>query len=187
MNHSAEMSAARANHRIDVQWQIQDREQCPETSDIRRWAELTLDSDALLGGSPVPLAPVAGNDSELTVRIIDVAEMRSANGQWRGQDKPTNVLSFPSDIPVETGLTYYGDILVCADVLASESLEQGKEFAAHWAHIVIHGTLHLLGYDHIEAADAVVMERREIEILATLGINNPYVTVGETEVPPVGG
>ncbi len=173
---------------IEVQWSVQSRQHCPVDADIRYWAQAALSAEILNGeGSSEPNAAVDGGDNfgELTIRVVDSEEMRSANHQWRGQDKPTNVLSFPSDFPPETGLTYFGDMLVCADVLAAEASAQGKTVAAHWAHIVVHGTLHLLGYDHIDPADAAVMEKREVEILATLGLSNPYITVGATDHFPL--
>lgn len=182
---------------IEVQWQTPGveqcrkycREYCPADNDIRRWARMAIESESKL---PESAESPAGNSAEpavaeLTVRIVDSEEMRSANCQWRGIDKSTNVLSFPSDFPAGIGLTYFGDMLICAEVLAAESELQGKPLNAHWAHIVVHGTLHLLGYDHIDPSDAAVMERREIEILATLGIPNPYITVGEAEITPSGG
>ncbi len=185
----AGLQAPRVN--VEIQWQIQNREQCPEDDEIRRWVQLAIESD----GQPSEPAlaqrtinPVqADAEGELTVRVVDSDEIRSANQQWRGMDKPTNVLSFPSDFPPEIGLVYYGDLLICAEILSAECLEQGKSSLAHWAHIVIHGTLHLLGYDHIDPAAAAVMERREIEILATLGIDNPYLVVGESGITPIGG
>lgn len=162
---------------VEVQWQTQRDSTCPQDEEIRQWARLAIESE---GTRSADSAQVGG---ELAVRIVGCDEMQSANHQWRNIDKSTNVLSFPSDLPTEIGFTHYGDMLICAEVLAAESVEQGKSAAAHWAHIVIHGTLHLLGYDHIDAADAAVMERREIEILATLGIGNPYLTAGDTEIP----
>lgn len=176
---------------IEVQWEISARKNCPSEDRIQQWVALALASKeraAAASGNEVnpdesPAPAFAADEPVLTVRIVDSEEIRSANHQWRGIDKATNVLSFPSDFPIETGLTYFGDMLICADVLSRESEEQGKNLHAHWAHIVIHGTLHLLGYDHIDAADAEVMERREIEILATLGLDNPYLTIGELEIP----
>lgn len=114
--------------------------------------------------------------SELSVRVVGPAEGRRLNKQYRGKDKPTNVLSFPAaDAASVDERKVLGDLVICADVVAREAREQGKARAAHWAHLVIHGTLHLLGYDHERPADARRMERREIGILKSLGYPNPYV------------
>jgi len=173
------------NVEVEVQWQTQAREHCPSEAEIRHWVRMAIDFDGRASkpfDSPANVqTELVASVSELTVRVVDRDEMCHANHQWRGKGKPTNVLSFPSDFPPETGLSHYGDVLICAEVLAAESVEQGKSVSAHWAHIVVHGTLHLLGYDHIDADDAAVMERREIEILATLGLDNPYLAAGESE------
>ena len=115
----------------------------------------------------------------ITVRIVDGDEIRTSNKQWRGIDKATNVLSFPAEFPPEAGIDYLGDLLICAEVLQQESAEQNKSLNDHWAHIVIHGVLHLLGYDHENESDAIAMETREKEILASLGVTDPYT---ETEI-----
>ena len=107
--------------------------------------------------------------TELTIRVVGAAESRRLNRTWRGKDKPTNVLSFTADAPV------LGDLAICAPVVAREAREQGKSPAAHWAHMVVHGVLHLLGYDHENDRDAERMEARETKILAQLGMPNPYV------------
>ncbi|HJY38005.1 MAG TPA: rRNA maturation RNase YbeY [Steroidobacteraceae bacterium] len=107
--------------------------------------------------------------TELTIRVVGAAESRRLNRTWRGKDKPTNVLSFAADAPV------LGDLAICAPVVAREAREQGKSPAAHWAHMVVHGVLHLLGYDHENDRDAARMEARETKILAQLGMPNPYV------------
>lgn len=112
--------------------------------------------------------------AELTIRLVDRAESRRLNWQYRGQDTPTNVLSFPADLPAQVGVHLLGDILICAPLVAAEAREQGKPEQAHWAHLTIHGVLHLLGYDHQEAAAADVMEGVEIALLESLGIGNPY-------------
>ena len=106
--------------------------------------------------------------TELTIRVVGAAESRRLNRTWRGKDKPTNVLSFAADAPV------LGDLAICAPVVAREAREQGKSPAAHWAHMVVHGVLHLLGYDHENDRDAERMEARETKILAQLGMPNPY-------------
>jgi len=106
---------------------------------------------------------------EVTVRVVGPAESRALNRRYRKKDKPTNVLSFPYDDP-----GVLGDIVICAAVVRREAREQGKSAAAHWAHMVVHGVLHLLGFDHIRPADAKVMEGRERAILARLSFPDPY-------------
>jgi probable rRNA maturation factor len=133
----------------------------PDDEDFYTWANL--------------LAGATG-DAEVTIRIVDVSESQSLNLDYRGKDAPTNVLSFPMDsfgIP-DIAESILGDIVICAEVVNREAHEQGKDKAAHWAHITLHGFLHLLGYDHIEDIDANKMESYEIELLDKLGFSNPY-------------
>ena len=115
---------------------------------------------------------------EITVRLVDAGESRSLNHEYRDKDKPTNVLSFPSDLPDflldQMEVVPLGDLVICVPVMAAEAVEQGKPERDHWAHLTLHGTLHLLGYDHIEDADAEDMEALEIAALSRLGIANPY-------------
>ncbi|HSG64362.1 MAG TPA: rRNA maturation RNase YbeY [Gammaproteobacteria bacterium] len=114
---------------------------------------------------------------ELTIRIVDEAESAELNHRYRGKKGATNVLSFvgtePSSTPAEHE-RLLGDLVVCAPVVVREAAAQGKSVEAHWAHIVLHGALHLLGYDHESDAGAEVMERREKELLAVLGFPDPY-------------
>lgn len=134
--------------------------QLPSEALLRQWCEC-----ALAQQKP---------DAELSLRIIDEVEMQALNAQYRQKDKSTNVLSFPSDLPAELNLPLIGDIVVCPQVVEREATEQNKTIEAHWAHMMIHGTLHLLGYDHIEDEEALQMEALEIELLNTLGYPNPY-------------
>lgn len=137
----------------------------PEESHLRHWANAAC---ADLEGQP-----------ELVLRIVDEAESRSLNLQYRGKDRPTNVLSFPFEAPPGIPAEYLdnslGDLVVCAQVVAREAREQGKRLDAHWAHILIHGILHLRGHDHLEETQAETMEALEIELLAGLGLGNPYI------------
>lgn len=120
--------------------------------------------------------------AELTIRIVDKAEMTELNSTYRHKNKPTNVLSFPFDMPEEYDeIPLLGDIVICADVIKEEAQEQQKTPAAHWAHMVVHGTLHLLGYDHEKNDEAEIMEAEEIEILHDLGFANPYQEKGESK------
>jgi probable rRNA maturation factor len=119
--------------------------------------------------------------AELSLRIVDSAEMRELNHHYRGADYATNVLSFPAELPPELKLPHLGDIVICAEVVEREAREQHKTSAAHWAHMIVHGTLHLLGYDHIDDADAGIMEALEIAILRELNFANPYITNSNTE------
>lgn len=114
---------------------------------------------------------------EVTIRVVDVEEMTVLNDTYRNQPQPTNVLSFPADatgLPAEVAEPL-GDIAICAPVVAREARTQGKNEIDHWAHLVVHGVLHLLGYDHGNAGDARQMEGLEIDILRRFGIDNPYV------------
>ena len=133
----------------------------PTESDFRRWAE------AALAGAD------HARDAELTIRVVNEAEGAALNEAYRHKPGPTNVLSFPFAAPPEVESALLGDIVICAPVVLREAVVQGKTPEAHWAHLVAHGVLHLLGYDHDEAqADA--MESLEIRILAGLGYPDPY-------------
>ena len=111
---------------------------------------------------------------EICIKIVDQAESRELNNSYRQKDKPTNVLSFPADIPDFVASTHLGDLAICATVVEQEARDQNKAIIDHWAHLTIHGCLHLLGYDHIEDTEAEVMEALEIKLLAELDISNPY-------------
>ena len=126
-------------------------------------------------------------EAEISLRIVDEDESEALNSQYRGKHKPTNVLSFPADIPEELGLPLLGDLVICAQVVAREAEQQHKAPSAHWAHMVVHGTLHLLGYDHIEDDDAEIMENLETRILAGLGYDDPYQPVERTTDEPAQG
>lgn len=111
---------------------------------------------------------------ELSIRIVDAKEGRMLNREYREKDYATNVLSFPVELPPGVSLPLIGDLVICAPVVVRESKEQGKAPNDHWAHMTVHGVLHLLGYDHIEDAEAEAMEALETRILAGLGIDDPY-------------
>lgn len=117
---------------------------------------------------------------EICVRIVTPEESQTLNREYRGKDKPTNVLSFPFDVPPGIPMDLLGDLAICADVVEHEAAEQGKSLADHWAHMVIHGTLHLLGFDHINDDEAEEMEALERQLLARLGIADPYADPNES-------
>jgi len=141
----------------------------PEADQLQEWV------DAALTG-------MAGH-TEITVRIVDEKESSKLNEYYRNKPGPTNILSFPFEPPnidgLETGLL--GDLVVCASVLEQEAVRQQKPLQHHWAHIIVHGVLHLLGYDHINETDAARMEHKEIEILSRLNISNPYAQIIDHE------
>jgi probable rRNA maturation factor len=155
------------NLQVDIQ--SASTEPAPDEEDIRRWISAALHEHP--------------EDVELTVRIVDIDEMTTLNQTYRGKSGPTNVLSFPSDLPAELELPLLGDIVICASVVAREATEQHKPAIAHWAHMTVHGTLHLLGYDHMEEAEALAMESLETAILATLDYPCPYQPSSATEHP----
>lgn len=114
---------------------------------------------------------------ELTVRIVDRQEITALNHQYRHKNKATNVLSFPAELPDHIDLPLLGDLVICADVVRQEAIEQHKTLTAHWAHMLVHGTLHLLGYDHIDDDEAKEMEDLEVIILDKLEVANPYLEI----------
>ncbi|MDQ8036084.1 MAG: rRNA maturation RNase YbeY [Pedobacter sp.] len=138
----------------------------PSEQDFQRWADAALRAAEHEGAA------------EITVRIVDEAEGRELNHEYRERDYATNVLSFPSELPDflkdEMDVLPLGDLVICAPVVAREATEQGKPLQDHWAHLTVHGVLHLLGFDHIEDEEAEDMEARETAILAGMGIANPY-------------
>jgi probable rRNA maturation factor len=137
----------------------------PDKAQIQQWVDAALqDYD---------------KDTEIVVRIVDVHESAQLNKQYRHKPGPTNILSFPVEVPEGIELNLLGDLVVCAPVVEREAIEQQKLLTHHWAHIIIHGVLHLLGYDHIEDDEAEIMENKEINILQTLNITNPYLQAHE--------
>lgn len=146
---------------IELDVQLASSGSVPATADLQRWCELALRQRS--------------GDAELTIRLVDEDEGRELNRTWRHKDYPTNVLSFPADVPDELlDIPLLGDLVICVPVVEREAAEQGKPLAAHWAHLVIHGCLHLLGYDHIDDAEAEEMEALERQLLAELGHPDPY-------------
>ncbi|MCW8907196.1 MAG: rRNA maturation RNase YbeY [Sedimenticola sp.] len=120
------------------------------------------------------------DEAELVIRIVDREESRSLNSQYRGKDRPTNVLSFASELPPEVESGLLGDLVICAPLVAEEARAQGKILQEHWAHLVVHGVLHLLGYDHQHEQEAEEMEGLEAGILARQGISDPYQSERES-------
>jgi probable rRNA maturation factor len=114
-------------------------------------------------------------DCELSIRLVDEAESAELNNDYRGKNSPTNVLSFPFESPVPLEPMLLGDLVLCVPVVEREAAEQNKAIEDHWAHLIVHGCLHLLGYDHIEDDEAELMESLEISILQKLDIKNPYI------------
>ena len=146
---------------LDLQLATQSTENLPHADEFQTWVDAALSK--------------YNKSFELTVRIVDITESQSLNLQYRDKDKPTNVLSFPFEVPDGVDLDLLGDLIICKAVVEQEAAEQNKTLQAHWAHMVIHGCLHLLGFDHISEDEAMEMEGLEIDILAQLGFANPYI------------
>ena len=144
---------------IDVQYALS-AAGMPTAGQIRDWAAMALQERSA--------------DAELTVRIVDEAEITALNRQFRAKDGATNVLSFPHEKLPGIAPSLLGDVVICAPVVASEAVAQGKQLEAHWAHMVIHGVLHLLGHEHHLDAEAREMEDQETGLLVALGFPNPY-------------
>lgn len=152
-----------------------DADEPPEPAALTAWARAAL-------------AAAGHADAMVTIRVVGEEEGRAFNRDYRGRDHPTNVLSFPfAEVPpealAELGAPYLGDVAICAPVVRREADEQGKPAEAHWAHMVVHGVLHLAGHDHHEEAGAEVMEARERAILADLGFADPYAAEAASPEP----
>ena len=148
-------------YHLDIQHASEKK--CPVSNDmLYKWVEETLKPHQA--------------SAELTIRIVDPSEITELNHIYRKKNQPTNVLAFPSKLPqgITLDIPFLGDVIICPDILEKESVEQGKDPIAHWAHIVIHGVLHLLGYDHITDPDSEIMQSIEITTLSFLGFDNPY-------------
>ena len=147
---------------IDLQIACEQETGLPTAEQIEQWATAAVQPQS--------------DEVEMTVRIVDEAESHELNLNYRGKDRPTNVLSFPFECPDEVELPLLGDLVICRQVVEREAQEQDKPLMAHWAHMVVHGSLHLLGYDHIEDDEAEEMESLEAQIMTGLGFADPYLS-----------
>ena len=151
-------------HKIDLQIACEETKY-PSIEQFQRWVNTALDE----------VSSDTKQAFELTIRIVNREESQQLNNQYRGIDKPTNVLSFPFEVPEGIELNLLGDLIICIEVMQKEAQDQNKALFDHWAHLVIHGCLHLVGFDHISDNEALEMESIEVLILKKLGINDPYL------------
>ena len=145
---------------LDIQ-SASSSEDTPNEQSMKRWVSAAIVSKT--------------GDTELSIRIVDERESQELNQTYRGSSGPTNVLSFPFDAEIPEPLPLIGDVVICAPVVAREAEQQNKELKAHWAHMIVHGVLHLQGYDHQNDTEAVIMETLETEIMQKLGFPPPYI------------
>ena len=146
---------------LDLQLAVENENGLPSFDEFHRWLCSAIEK----------FQPQA----EVTVRIVDEEESHQLNHEYRGKDKSTNVLSFPFEAPPGMEIDLLGDLIICRQVVEQEAKEQDKPLMAHWAHMVVHGSLHLLGYDHIEDDEAEEMESLETEIMQGMGFEDPYI------------
>jgi probable rRNA maturation factor len=147
---------------LDVQLAVEKENDLPTEDQLHTWASMAL------------VTRTEHEEPELTIRIVDEEESQELNNEYRGKDKPTNVLSFPFEAPAHVPIPLLGDLVVCKQVVEREAIEQDKTLTAHWAHMIVHGCLHLLGYDHIEDGEAEEMEGIERVVMNDLGFEDPY-------------
>ncbi|MGX9740647.1 rRNA maturation RNase YbeY [Pseudocitrobacter corydidari] len=150
---------------LDLQLACEDNTGLPDESQFQTWLDAVI--------------PQFQEESEVTIRLVDTAESHELNLTYRGMDKPTNVLSFPFEAPPGMEMPLLGDLIICRQVVELEAKEQNVSLDSHWAHMVVHGSLHLLGYDHIEDEEAEEMEGIETEIMLALGYEDPYIAEKE--------
>ena len=149
------------DHQLDIQWCVSERTQLPDQGLIQHWANVCLKE-------------ILDRDTEVCLRIVDESEIQTINLTYRGKNEATNVLSFPADNVDESGRILLGDIVICQEVAIKESIIQEKSIEAHFAHLLIHGLLHLHGHDHSVDDQADEMEQIEIDLMENLGYGNPY-------------
>ncbi len=151
---------------LDLQIALQQPEDfaLPAQVDFEQWVAAALEGQM--------------QEVQLTIRLVEKDESAALNAQYRDKEGPTNVLSFPFEAPPDVPLPLLGDLIICAPLVVDEAAAQGKAQRAHWAHLVVHGVLHLRGYDHIDDADALEMEDLERKIMAYLGFDDPYKDEG---------
>ena len=147
---------------LDVQIAVEKENDLPTEDQLKQWVTAVL------------ITRTEYEEPELTIRIVDEAESQELNNDYRGKDKPTNVLSFPFEAPAHVPIPLLGDLIICKQVVEREAIEQGKTLTSHWAHMTVHGCLHLLGYDHIEDEEAEEMEAIERTVMDELGFEDPY-------------
>jgi len=153
---------------IELELQIAtDQVGLPAKQQIEKWIQATINR---IGQRDTGLTEPA-----VTVRLVGVDEIHDLNRTYRNHDKPTNVLSFPFERIEGIEESFLGDLVICAEIVTAEAVSHSKSESAHWAHMVVHGTLHLCGYNHVENKEAEVMEALEVTILDELGFRNPYV------------
>lgn len=155
---------------VDINRQVESKA-LPTDEEVHRWVTAALRDEREV--------------AEVSVCLVDAATSAELNHRYRGKNYPTNVLSFPADLPAELGLPLLGDLVLCPEVVTREAAEQSKAASAHWAHMLVHGTLHLLGYDHLHDDEAEVMETLETRIVTALGFAPPYaeITLSQTTPP----
>ena len=147
---------------LDIQFALPVSDRLPDQASIEHWVDTVLRMEQ------------RGGETHMTIRIVTEQEGAELNEAYRGKNGPTNVLSFPYEGVGEVIVPLLGDIVICEPVVMREAGQQGKEHEAHWCHMVVHGVLHLLGYDHLKEEEAIDMENREIKILESIGFSNPY-------------
>ena len=160
---------------VDVDLQNPDEiASLPVLDEVKSWCKATIQTDAM--------AKVFENSLSVVIRVVGIAESAELNEKYRDKQGPTNVLSYPNDVPdfmlgipdLKEQNSHLGDLVICEPLVVSEASEQNKSITAHWAHLIVHGVLHLQGFDHIEELEASAMESLEINILEQLGFDNPY-------------
>ncbi len=150
---------------LDLQIACDNEDNLPLLQDMQAWLEVATHGHR--------------EEAEITVRIVDIAESHRLNLEYRGMDKPTNVLSFPFEAPPGIELPLLGDLVICKQVVEAEAKQQDKSLTAHWAHMLVHGSLHLLGYDHMNDQEATEMESLETKLMNQLGFPDPYLNEKE--------
>lgn len=163
-------------YRLSLVLQNDENQQIPDEAELLKWATQAYQAEPLntdLKDIPEDIR-LPNQEMEVTLRVVDITESQALNSQYRQKDKPTNVLSFPFESPPGLSIPILGDLAICAEVVEKEAKMQKKSLISHWAHMIVHGILHLRGFDHINDNDAEIMEKMETDILMDMGFPAPY-------------